>query len=877
MPPFDHLDQPSAPRSAGQADFIQGNSSVPWRGGRRNRPSLPHVDAISALGEDQDIEGDETEPVFDAGSLLDQQREEQAEPDPELDHQREAEPGQHSGPIGHDNHDPHRPDDPDDPDDNIPINIQLEDLKIATAFVDAVRDATLENGNLPSHVLERLRNPPRGPRQDLDPDLRHSLELFISTLSGSEDTYTGVRDASLRRHPDDDILSLAQVKRAIEELTGVVAVKDDMCKQSCLAFVGPFEDLTTCPICGTPRFKPVEQTNGKTRVPQAQFDTMLITPQLQALWASPESATASRYRRNYTNEILTNCRNADGEIEPTAYSDIFAGSRYLEVVESGELRPEDMCLMYSIDGLQLYSYKQSDMWIYIWVILDLPPNLRYKKKYVIPGCFIPGPNKPKNVDSFIFRGFHHLSAVQKEGIRIWDACEDRYFTSRPWLLLSTADAVAQVELDGLVGHRGKLGCRFTCPMEGRHKPGDSTHYMPHLAPENYTVQGCSQEDINIDMIAHNQRSPEEYQRQLRFLLESSGPTQYKSRRLKTGIVKPTIISGLSLSLGIPGTFGMDLMHLVTINLTDLLVRLWRGTISCAPTDSKASWDWAVLKGQTWIDHGQAVADATPYLPGSFDRVPRDPAKKISSGYKAWEFLMYIFGLGPALLRGTLPPQYWKNFCSLARAVRLLHQKSIGPRQLALVHALLCQFVLDFEQLYYQRREDRMHFCPLCVHLLIHCAPEIVQIGPMSIRAQWTLERTIGNLGQEVKQDVNPYANMSRRGYLRCLINALYAIYPELTPPHQQEPGLPHGSEELDGGYVLLRARDRSPYRLTGAISAAIENFVQEYTGVDYEVPRVIRWSRLRLPNGQIARCAWKENMKSLAQLRISRNVKVELS
>ncbi len=31
-----------------------------------------------------------------------------------------------------------------------------------------------------------------------------------------------------------------------------------------------------------------------------------------------------------------------------------------------------------------------------------------------------------------------------------------------------------------------------------------------------------------------------------------------------------------------------------------------------------------------------------------------PAEKISSGYKAWEFLIYVFGLCLALLYGILP-------------------------------------------------------------------------------------------------------------------------------------------------------------------------------------------------------------------------------
>ncbi|KAK7679187.1 hypothetical protein QCA50_017765 [Cerrena zonata] len=48
-------------------------------------------------------------------------------------------------------------------------------------------------------------------------------------------------------------------------------------------------------------------------------------------------------------------------------------------------------------------------------------------------------NKPKDTDSFIFRGFHHLSAIQKEGLMVWDGLKDRIFKSRPYFLLGTAD------------------------------------------------------------------------------------------------------------------------------------------------------------------------------------------------------------------------------------------------------------------------------------------------------------------------------------------------------------------------------------------------------------------------------------------------------
>ena len=106
------------------------------------------------------------------------------------------------------------------------------------------------------------------------------------------------------------------------------------------------------------------------------------------------------------------------------------------------------------------------------------------------------------------------------------------------------------------------------------------------------------------------------------------------------------------------------MHLGSLNIPDLLISLWRGTLDCEKSDDRSSWDWAVLQGDTWKSHGKVVAAATPYLPGSFDHPPRNPAENINSGYKAWEFLIYIFGLGPGIFYNILPEKYWKKFCKL---------------------------------------------------------------------------------------------------------------------------------------------------------------------------------------------------------------------
>lgn len=51
-------------------------------------------------------------------------------------------------------------------------------------------------------------------------------------------------------------------------------------------------------------------------------------------------------------------------------------------------------------------------------------------------------------------------------------------------------------------------------------------------------------------------------------------------------------------------------------------------------DTKTTWDWVVLQGVTWREHGKRVTSFRKYLPSSYERPPRNPAEKINSGYKA---------------------------------------------------------------------------------------------------------------------------------------------------------------------------------------------------------------------------------------------------
>ena len=107
-------------------------------------------------------------------------------------------------------------------------------------------------------------------------------------------------------------------------------------------------------------------------------------------------------------------------------------------------------------------------------------------------------------------------------------------------------------------------------------------------------------------------------------------------------------------LHVPLCFSVDLMHLLFLNIGNLLLPLWRGTIRCDPTDDKSTWEWVVLTGNTWIEHGKLVAAATKYFPSSFHRPPRNPAEKINSSYKATEWFLYLFSLGVGFFQTLFP-------------------------------------------------------------------------------------------------------------------------------------------------------------------------------------------------------------------------------
>jgi hypothetical protein len=72
-------------------------------------------------------------------------------------------------------------------------------VRTSQAFVQCLKEATLENSGLEEEDIERLRNPTAILPDHLDDRyLRLSIDVFLACTNASEETYKSVRAAILR-------------------------------------------------------------------------------------------------------------------------------------------------------------------------------------------------------------------------------------------------------------------------------------------------------------------------------------------------------------------------------------------------------------------------------------------------------------------------------------------------------------------------------------------------------------------------------------------------------------------------------------------------------------------------------------------------------
>ncbi len=232
----------------------------------------------------------------------------------------------------------------------------------------------------------------------------------------------------------------------------------------------------------------------------------------------------------------------------------------------------------------------------------------------------------------------------------------------------------------------------------------------------------------------------------------------------------------------------------------------------------------------------------------------------------------MYGLGPGLLYSMLPEAYYTNYCKLVSGMQFMNQHKITLSNLQDACLILCDFVMEFKALYYQCLPMQIHFVQPCLHSLVHLPHEVIHLSLLICLSQWTPECTIRNLGEEIKQHSNPFANLSQRDIRPAQVNTLKAMILELDLDCATIGALPYSSKDLGNSYVLLRAHEAEPCPLHACEAVALQEFLPS-------APRegdisVHRWAKLRLPTGQNCYSVWKEKEKPLEKRRTARNIKV---
>ena len=330
-------------------------------------------------------------------------------------------------------------------------------------FIHRLQKQLLAGYTLPNHPSV---NDPRD--HTLTESEKISLRHYIAWVDsrGTVKAYN-LHAEVLKEAANVEILTLYMVRKLAIKVLGLSSQLVDMCPKSCMAFTGDFKDLQSCIYsrdkrnkpCGKPRFD-------KKGLPRAQMIYTPIAPIIQSLYRNKEMAKAMRYCHQSLQNAL---RKLQPGIPPAEYSDFSDSINHINHSHLFE-NDTDTAITIPGDGAQLTMKKQSDVWVLIVTILNLPPNMRSKANNIIIPLVIPGPSSPGNVESFVYVLYEELAKLSV-GVWAWDALSETYFCLRVYLCGVLGDMLGSAKLSKMAGHMAIYGCRF-CTVRGA-RPSDN--------------------------------------------------------------------------------------------------------------------------------------------------------------------------------------------------------------------------------------------------------------------------------------------------------------------------------------------------------------------------------------------------------------------
>ena len=300
------------------------------------------------------------------------------------------------------------------------------------------------------------------------------------------------------------------------------------------------------------------------------------------------------------------------------------------------------------------------MWPLLIFNYNLPPEKRFHQDNIIPISVIPGPKKPKDIDSFLYPLVEELLSLAN-GVRAFDANTGEIFCLRAFLIVVFGDIPAMSLVMKMKGHNGILSCH-ACRIHGLRIPNadNKVHYIP-LDRSSHPQAGRipKYDPEQLPMRTHQQ-----------FLSNAQSVVTAKTRAEEERLAKANGIKGKTIllaldSLSFPSSMPYDFMHLIYKNLLKNLIALWTNNFKGLDTGSG---DY-VLDSTVWDAIGAATARASETIPSAYcarlASISGDRSTFTADNYSFWA--SYI---GPVLLSKKFNQQcYYDHFVQL---VLLIH-------------------------------------------------------------------------------------------------------------------------------------------------------------------------------------------------------------
>ena len=373
--------------------------------------------------------------------------------------------------------------------------------------------------------------------------------------------------------------------------------------------------------------------------------------------------------------------------------------------------PYSLTLMGHTDGLSIHDSADLTLWPLEFVIVELPPHLRYR--YVlVSGVWLDG-CKPY-INSYFKPFVKELQTIYEDGVQWIHPKTKELHTSRVTCPVFCADAPARAGIQNVLQHGGKYCCNI-CEQKMKKLPADPV--LPGIKKKPRRRVFTFQENSS------RLRTAERMEKQG----EESRRRQEASQNKKLTAVKG--VRGMSVISDIPGcdrssAVFPEYMHLLLCLIKEFFT-LW--------FEKEGPWS---LKDKR--DEINAFLEEIR-VPDFITRITR--STECFRKWKANELRSFVLYYSPIILKECMKEEYFQHWMLLVHSLYLLLKDNISKTDIAKAEIMLKMFCRDFSRLY---KADHYTYY---VHNLLHLPLSVQRYGPLWSNAAFQFESFNGTLAK----------------------------------------------------------------------------------------------------------------------------------